>query len=104
MNKLPNFLKGKWIELKYSQHSLDRLQERCKGCLQLKPSVVKLTNNNVLKWYKDENKHVELKVSLNYSRQENMILILQMDGVVKTLYFENKKRSYEKIQKKAISN
>ena len=93
--KLPKWLENKWITLIYSKHALERFEERCKGCLQIKPSIVKLTKKNVVWWNKDEEKHVTLKLKIHYSRTENLILILQLDGTVKTIYYERKK-----VQKK----
>lgn len=87
---MPTWLKNKWINLTYSPHSLQRLEERCKGCLMLKPSRVKLTNENVIEWFKNEEKHVKLKIRVNYSRQQDLILVIQLDGMVRTLYYQNK--------------
>jgi hypothetical protein len=95
--KLPNYLKNKWVQLTYSPHALQRLEERCRGCLMLKPNNVKLTNNNVIWWEKNEEKHIQLKIKINYNRQQNMILIIQLDGLVKTVYYERKISKYNKI-------
>ena len=59
----------------------------------IKPSIIKLTNNNVIWWNKDEEKHVKLKIRVNYSRQQDLILVIQLDGLVRTLYYQ--KKNYE---------
>ena len=87
---LPRWLKNKWIDLTYSPHALQRLEERCKGCLMLKPNKVKITNENVIYWHKNEEKHVKLKIKINYSRQQDLILVVQLDGLVRTLYYQKK--------------
>ena len=96
---LPNFLNGKWIELKYSPHSLSRIEERCRGCLMLKPNNIKLTKNSVVWWEKNEEKRIKLKIKIKYSSSENMILIIQLDGLVKTVYYENKRKNNCRQQK-----
>lgn len=91
-------MRGKWIALTYSPHSLQRIEERCKGCLQIKPFNIKLTDSNVIKWEKDEEKHIKLKIKIKYSSQEDMILIIQLDGLVKTIYYERRNRKNSKFR------
>lgn len=52
--------------------------------------MVKLTNRNVIWWHKNEEKHVKLKIKVNYSRQQDLILVVQLDGLVRTLYYQKK--------------
>jgi len=71
---LPNFLKGKWIQLNYSPHALLRIEERCKGCLQVKPNNIKLTKNSVVWWEKNEEKRIKLKIKIQLSYKDTLKL------------------------------
>jgi hypothetical protein len=65
----------------------------------LKPNNIKLTKNSVVWWEKNEEKRIKLKIKIKYSSSENMILIIQLDGLVKTVYYENKRKNNCRQQK-----
>jgi len=91
---LPNRLNGFWLNLIYTTHSLERLKERSRGSLIVKPINIKLTKNNVINYIKKEEKVV---VKIPYTSRINMFLICKLSGVVKTLYFENIRNNKQTI-------
>lgn len=85
---VPRWLRGKIIPLNYSKHSLQRLEERSKGSLLIRPTTIKITEESLLDYWKNSSRKLILKVKIKYNRKYNLILILQMDGTVKTLYYD----------------
>ena len=78
-----------FINLKYSFHANQRLEERLSGSLIVKPSVVKVTKNNIYSGASNDGINLyEVVVRLRYKPSEWCFLVfLPHNGFVKTVYF-----------------
>ena len=78
-----------FINLVYSFHANQRLEERLNGNLLLKPTIVKVTKNNIYCGATNDGETLyEVVIRLRYKPSEWCFLaILPHTGFVKTVYF-----------------
>ena len=85
------------VRIWYGYHAKNRLDERGKGNLSVRPEWIKLSRNSLVKGYlNDEFKLVKFVVKVSYSYREDLYLVLVQSLVnpehyfVKSVWFRNK--------------
>jgi hypothetical protein len=84
------------IRIWYGHHAKTRLEERCRGSLNLKPEYIKLNRNSVRKGYLEGDKLVKFIARIDYSKSQFMYLAIvdsdRLEGqyFVKSLWFRDK--------------
>ena len=104
MNSIPNWLKGKWLHLIWSNHAVERYKERCCGSLCILPEHVKITQKNTEFLGKDENRRVTFKTKFRHSSTQNLYCIIDADSTVRTCYFQKHDRKNKKVSKSTVRN
>ena len=92
------------IQLRYSKHATERLQERTTGQLIVAPKYLRLTPENTIDIQDKNGRVTQATAFIQYKRNILMFLpIIVSSGIVKTVYFKNvKKKQVRKREKHRI--
>jgi hypothetical protein len=91
------------LKLWYGFHANERINERGKGSLCVKPSIIKITKENVVGGYLENGKLQKFIYKLSYNNKEDLYLVvtesffIKGDYFVKSLWFRNKNNNGNNI-------
>lgn len=83
-----------WMELKYTNHALDRIHEREKGSLICYPSSINVLESNILSTEVEDGKITQFKYKIPFKKCEMMVLVIRKGTytpdkwLVTTVYFK----------------
>jgi hypothetical protein len=80
------------INISYSKHCLERLEERLEGSLKFLPTVVRITEKNISSGHSIDGKKLdEVLIRINYKADTWCFLAINLESYkVKTVYFKKK--------------
>ena len=84
--------KTDFFDLKYSNHCLERLDERLDGSIKFLPKVVRITENNISGGETLDGKKLKVaKLRINYKSDKWIFLVINLEKkFVLTVYFKSK--------------
>lgn len=87
------YFKEGWMELIYSKHAIERLNERLRGSIQVYPKQVNISKLNINRGYTYDGKKLhKVIIRLEFKRDEWIFLvIIPNKRLVKSLWFSFKK-------------
>jgi hypothetical protein len=78
---------GVWLKIWYGRHANQRLEERCKGSLAIKPYRIMITRKCLVKGYLEEGKLERFVVRLPYTKGTLLYLVLCPSNYIEHTYF-----------------
>ena len=84
--------KTDFFDIKYSNHCLERLEERLDGSIKFLPKVVRITENNISGGETLDGKKLKIaKIRINYKSDKWVFLVINLEKkLVLTVYFVSK--------------
>ena len=89
MSNIPNWLKGKWLQLTWTEHANKRYNERCCGSLSIKPTILKVKENNSF-YVKNRKNYDVIHSEFQHSSTQILHCVVSISGMVLTCYFKKR--------------